>query len=236
MKLIFQSIFCILMVICSITSLFAQKQNLRIDLFRVIALEPNLEYAKIIKPKWDLRIYVAQRSTLGTKEAINHFDFIENQVNNEPIRTSKKYSLDFGDFKNRFSLHLSLGTRYTLHPERKSNFFLQPMFDFYYLNGFNITNKYTILDETTSTCCGNIPTQTIVQRYIHHEQIIEKGGKRSIFGTSLQFGWLLGHRKVRPELFARTGFNFGKTNDKQYFYGLQRYYIRGGFGLRWILN
>jgi hypothetical protein len=228
--------FYIFLFFCVTKPLFAQKQSLRIDLFRCIALEPNLEYTKLIKPHWDFRIYAAQRSTIGTKEAIKHFDFLENQVNNEPITTLKKNSLDFGDFKNHFSYHLSFGARYTLRPERKSNFFLQPMLDFYYLNGFNITNIYSTLDETTSTCCGNTPTQTIVQRYIHHEQIIKKGGKRSIFGTSLQLGWLLGHRKVRPELFARAGFNFGKTNDKQFFYGLKRYYIRAGFGLRWFLN
>jgi hypothetical protein len=215
----------LLQVAFSATAQTTQKYNL--DIARLIFGEPNLEYAHAINNHWDYRLFSSARFFSKLKTGESETDFVENQRNNEPISYKLSRPLaNFGPFKPLHAFDLGVGMRYTINPQSKLKFFVQPMFDWYLLRGYKITDEFKIIDETVSTCCNSTTDVTLTQRYIHQTRLIEGGANRSLVGISAQTGVTLDLKRIAIEARVRAGLNSKEIDSFYEHQGFSRKYLK----------
>jgi hypothetical protein len=202
-------------------------KNYNLDIARLIFGEPNLEYTHAINNHWDYRLFSSVRFFSKLKTGISETDFVENQRNNEPITYKLTRPLaNFGAFKPLYAFDLGLGMRYTINPKSKLKFFVQPMFDWYLVNGYKITNDFKTIDETISTCCNGTTNVTLTQRYIHQTRLIESGANRRLMGISAQTGVNLDLKRVAIEARFRAGLNSKEIDNFYEYQGFNRKYLK----------
>jgi hypothetical protein len=215
------------------SAFFAHAQSSKkfnIDLAKLVQKEPNLEFSHSLNAHWDFRFMTGFRFFSKVETGQSETDFVQNQRNSEPItyKTSRPL-INFGPFKPLKALDLSVGMRYTLNPKSKFKFFVQPMFDWYYLQGNSISDSFEVIDETVSTCCNGTDNVTLTQRYIHQIRLIENGANRTLYGVSAQTGVNFEREYIAIEARLRTGFNVGEADDFYDYQGYSRKYLKGSF-------